>query len=734
MSDINLVLRYDNGNLKIVSKEAETELKNSAKKGTKEYKKEGEKGGKKFSEGFSSGVKAVTANIAKLGAAAAAAAVAAGTVFAAKSVKLAAQQEDAVNTLNSALSITGKLTQETTTELQNYASALQQASRFGDETILSATGLIQSLGNLEKDALKGATQAAVDLAAALKIDLRSAATLVGKAATGEIGSFSRYGVIIKKGSDNAETFANTLTALNSKFGGAAANDVRTYSGAVQQASNSFGDLLEKFGDAIVKNPVILKGLQERAALFDKLGKQFENFRTSGGLARALIQIIDAAALAGEAITTYLIRPLEVLFNVGKAVFFGLQTLNRSLVQTLLETALALEDFTGGFSFLSRISAVVLTSIKTGLGFIATGLVGLGQKLVSFIGLFTDVTALENKLEGFSDGLVEGVIDNSKKFNEELNDLFDNTNNRKADIKKNISLVADVNSEALDASVGKLNESLSQILDDSTTENIQAKLATMQATLVAFAEGTANVTKVAASETTEAVTESVTTLSDFFAFVGEGLTIQTENFGDIASATAEQLKATEARVRAFAKTTSTALRNGIGAGAGQAFAEFGKALVTGENALASFGKAFLKAIGGVLVQQGTAFILEGIAYSFSANPALQALGPGLISAGAGLAAFGGVLGAVASGGAGGAAVGGAAAGGTGGGFGGGIGGGDTIDEGFVGEERVQAQASTVLNINVEGNVVDQDTFTRRLVEDISDEGGKQGLTFTNFNAV
>lgn len=95
-----------------------------------------------------------------------------------------------------------------------------------------------------------------------------------------------------------------------------------------------------------------------------------------------------------------------------------------------------------------------------------------------------------------------------------------------------------------------------------------------------------------------------------------------------------------------KTVASALVNGIGRGAGNAFSAFGQAIVQGENALEAFGKALLSAFGSSLVQLGTGFILQGIAQS------LAGFGSGapLIAAGAALATFGGVLSGIAGGGA------------------------------------------------------------------------------------
>jgi hypothetical protein len=77
---------------------------------------------------------------------------------------------------------------------------------------------------------------------------------------------------------------------------------------------------------------------------------------------------------------------------------------------------------------------------------------------------------------------------------------------------------------------------------------------------------------------------------------------------------------------------------IGTGAGNAFAAFGKALVTGKDGLAEFGKAMLSAMGQASIQMGTNFILQGAALTWADDPK----GPPLMGAGAALAAFGGVL--------------------------------------------------------------------------------------------
>jgi hypothetical protein len=296
-----------------------------------EFSSAGDKAGKDFSKNFTANLKDIAKSAFSVKGALISLGATIATVFSGKIlIQAASRQEDAINSLNSSLIATGKFSQDASKRLQDYASSLQSVTRFGDEAILETQALIQSLGNLSEQGLKDATAATLDLAAALRIDLKSAAVLVGKAAAGEVGSFSRYGVIVKKAGDNATTFANALTALNSKFGGAASRDVFTFSGATDQLSNSFGDLLEDLGFLITNVPAIQK-------LFKALGGEIEIIRgnlESVDLSNFITGFIQSALTFAQVINVALIRPIRILFNTVSLVFNGIQLAFASLVSTI----------------------------------------------------------------------------------------------------------------------------------------------------------------------------------------------------------------------------------------------------------------------------------------------------------------------------------------------------------------------------------------------------------------
>lgn len=279
-------------------------------------KESGEKTGDRFSKAF------------KVGLAAAAAGIAAFGVVLSKGISEAIAGENALNELNNALARTGQYSKEASLDMQEFAAGLQKTSVFAAGAIISNAALIQSLGKLSTEGLKEATQAAADLSAALGVDLRTASMMVGKAAAGEIGSFSRYGLVIREGATNAETFANALAAINKQFGGAAAAQVNTYGGRMEQLKNTISDLLEELGKAIIKSPAVVAGIKFIAGQVEKLTLAVTQWRESGGFERMLTTGVDVARF----FVSVLGPIFEAMYNRIVAVGQSIGILGSALVE------------------------------------------------------------------------------------------------------------------------------------------------------------------------------------------------------------------------------------------------------------------------------------------------------------------------------------------------------------------------------------------------------------------
>jgi len=166
--------------------------------------------------------------------------------FAKDSLTAFAQQEAATNKLANAMKTLGVYTPAAVKDMENFANDMQKVTVFADEVTLDVMALLTTFG-LYGNKLKEATKASMDLAVGLKIDLSSAAMIVGKAFTGETATLSRYGIKIDENLKASEKFTAVLDQLQKRFGGAAQAEVETYAGRIKLLANQFGELEEKIG-------------------------------------------------------------------------------------------------------------------------------------------------------------------------------------------------------------------------------------------------------------------------------------------------------------------------------------------------------------------------------------------------------------------------------------------------------------------------------------------------------
>lgn len=169
-----------------------------------------------------------------------------------KVIGAANEQEIAVRRLDAALSSLGPSAAIVSKSLQDQASSLQQLTTFGDEQIIRGQALVASF-NRSESVIKSATVGALDLSAALGIDLKAAFLLLGRAAAGDTSTLSRYGIILDENIPKTEKFAEAIKKVNDQFGGQAAALAMTNVGKFDQAFNAVGDTFEGVGRIFTQN-------------------------------------------------------------------------------------------------------------------------------------------------------------------------------------------------------------------------------------------------------------------------------------------------------------------------------------------------------------------------------------------------------------------------------------------------------------------------------------------------
>jgi hypothetical protein len=262
-------------------------------------------------------------------------------------VRASIEQEDALNRLNNAFARAGEYSKEASHSFVEFADEMQRTTKYSNDAIISTGGLIESLAQLDEKGLKKATTAAMDLASGLGIDLNTAALLVGKAAEGNIQTFSRYGLAIETGATKAETFANALQAINEKFGGNAATEALTFSGALAQLNHTFADFQKAIGDTIVNNAAVIDVLKALTGITANAadGTKSMTLELKQLVGEGLIYAIKAAEVFGVT--------LDTIARIGTEAFNAL----RIAVDT---AGLTITGVVGVFSKSARTMSDVLT--------------------------------------------------------------------------------------------------------------------------------------------------------------------------------------------------------------------------------------------------------------------------------------------------------------------------------------------------------------------------------------
>lgn len=180
--------------------------------------------------------------------------------FSKQSIAAYEQQKSTIDVLNSTLQATGATAWTTSKELQDAAQSLQKVTNYSAGSIEQMQTVLLGFKNIKGDNFKEATNAILDMATVMKMDLSSAAQSIGKALDDPINgmdSLKKQGfnftaaqkqvmqAMIDTG-DIASAQKIILEELAGTFGGAAE--------AAQQTStrikNAFGDLKSGVGEFI----------------------------------------------------------------------------------------------------------------------------------------------------------------------------------------------------------------------------------------------------------------------------------------------------------------------------------------------------------------------------------------------------------------------------------------------------------------------------------------------------
>lgn len=374
-------------------------------------------GVKRFSKTASSSLKAVESSIFSVkGAIAAVTGVLAGRAIiqAGSAVTQAASvQEDAINNLNNALARSGEFSAEASQDMQDFASSIQQVTKFGDEAILQQLSLAKAFGASNEQA-KEVTQAAVELAAATGKSLEEATRQVSKTLGGYAGELGEVSPQIKALTAEQLRAGEAAKVLVALYGGAAAAQVNTFSGALQQASNTFHDLQEEIGFTITQNPVVIRAIKLLNEGFQRLIKIVNDNRDEIGafigkaikaLVSQLPRVVDFVSFVAKAFQGLLtaIDSVTIAF-----ILFAKAALQIDIVSAIVENAVLI---------FKAFEAAALDAFNTVISLFGKFLEFTGRFNASFQGAAaiakTFTAAIEDRIREVGEEAADSLIDTDK---------------------------------------------------------------------------------------------------------------------------------------------------------------------------------------------------------------------------------------------------------------------------------------------------------------------------------
>ena len=219
------------------------------------------------------------------------------------------RQEQALAQVEARIRSTGGAAGHTTAELAAMAAGFQQVTTFGDEEILELQSTLLSFRGIGREAFAGATEATLNLAVAMRTDLRSAVLQIGKALDDPkrgLDGLSRSGTqftdaqkeqikALVDAGKKAEAQALVLKELEVQYGNSARAARDTFGGALKALGNAFGDLQEVSTEGTSGITASINSLTDTLADVD-VAELHSDLAAVSGVALAL-----GAAMGGKAV-------------------------------------------------------------------------------------------------------------------------------------------------------------------------------------------------------------------------------------------------------------------------------------------------------------------------------------------------------------------------------------------------------------------------------------------------
>jgi len=331
-------------------------------------------------------------------------------------VKAAADQQQATESLAAAMRNTNTFTEAALQSQLAFAASLQRTTAFSDDAITRMQALLVNFGHLSGPALQEATKATVGFAAALGVDLDSAARRVALAIDGSVDSLARFGVQFDANATQQERFQAIMAKGLTLFGTAEAQ-AATFEGRLAQFKNAVNDLAETIGN------VLLPGLTDLVKQLASATRGADDFaKAHPKLTAAMVQLaggIGLVALALAPILTFwpqLVKAFQALTIIILPLLADLAVLAAEVLALTAAIVALWFAFVNFDDVLTLVADALTSAFLAAITFVITALERLLELLAKLPLIGGGFEFLANKVDQLRqtvDGLANDSIDNLK---------------------------------------------------------------------------------------------------------------------------------------------------------------------------------------------------------------------------------------------------------------------------------------------------------------------------------
>ena len=240
------------------------------------------------------------------------------TAIVVKSISAYADAEQASNSLSRAMVNAGVYSSALKQKYDEQAQALAKLTTFEDDQITAAQAALQ-MQLKELEITPQLIKATADLAAAKKIDLVTAAEMVGKSIGTSTNALARQGIELSTTTDKTQRMTEVMAGLNSQFGGQAEAAAQGL-GVLKQLEHSVGNLFEALGERLAPAVNLVAGwLNKLASDTSSTMSVIDAFASViGFIAHEAVVVAGAVNVLGQSIGT----GLATAFHAVKAAASG----------------------------------------------------------------------------------------------------------------------------------------------------------------------------------------------------------------------------------------------------------------------------------------------------------------------------------------------------------------------------------------------------------------------------